>query len=33
VPNVGTPQEWPAHFAAENTKWRQVIQSRNIRLQ
>jgi tripartite-type tricarboxylate transporter receptor subunit TctC len=33
VPNVGTPQEWPAHFAAENAKWREVIQSRNIRLQ
>lgn len=33
VPTVGTPEEWPAYFAAENTKWREVIRARNIRLQ
>ncbi|MBY0335336.1 MAG: tripartite tricarboxylate transporter substrate binding protein [Acetobacteraceae bacterium] len=33
VPSVGTPEAWPAHFAAENAKWREVIRGRNIRLQ
>jgi tripartite-type tricarboxylate transporter receptor subunit TctC len=33
VPTVGTPEAWPAYFAAENAKWRDVIRSRNIRLQ
>jgi tripartite-type tricarboxylate transporter receptor subunit TctC len=33
VPTVGTPEEWPAYFAAENAKWRNVIRSRNIRVQ
>lgn len=33
VPTVGTPEEWPAYFAAENAKWRDVIRSRNIRIQ
>jgi tripartite-type tricarboxylate transporter receptor subunit TctC len=33
VPTVGTPEEWPAYFAAENAKWREVIRARNIRLQ
>jgi tripartite-type tricarboxylate transporter receptor subunit TctC len=33
VPSVGAPEEWPAYFAAENAKWREVIRGRNIRLQ
>ncbi len=33
VPSVGTPEEWPAYFAAENAKWREVIRARNIRVQ
>ncbi len=33
VPTVGTPEAWPAYFAAENAKWREVIRARNIRLQ
>ena len=33
VPTVGTPAEWPAYFAAENVKWRDIIRTRNIRLQ
>jgi tripartite-type tricarboxylate transporter receptor subunit TctC len=33
VPVVGSPEEWPAYFAAENAKWRDIIRSRNITLQ
>jgi tripartite-type tricarboxylate transporter receptor subunit TctC len=33
VPNVGTPEAWPAYFAAENAKWRDMIRARNIRVQ
>lgn len=33
VPQVGSPAEWPAYFASENAKWRDVIRSRNITLQ
>lgn len=32
-PRVTTPESWPAYFAAENAKWREVIRSRNIRVQ
>jgi hypothetical protein len=30
---VGRLEDWPAHFAAENRKWREVIRSRNITLE
>ena len=33
VPTVGTPDAWPAYFASENAKWRDVIRGRNIRIQ
>jgi len=33
VPTVGTTAAWPAYFAAENAKWRNMIQARNIKLQ
>ena len=33
VPTVGSPEDWPAYFAAENAKWREVIRGRNIRVQ
>ncbi|MBR0671075.1 Bug family tripartite tricarboxylate transporter substrate binding protein [Neoroseomonas soli] len=33
VPAVGSPDEWPTYFAAENAKWRDVIRARNIRVQ
>jgi tripartite-type tricarboxylate transporter receptor subunit TctC len=33
VPVVGTPEEWPAYFAAQNEKWRGIIRARNITLQ
>ena len=33
VPTVGTPAEWPAYFAAENAKWRDIIRARNITIQ
>ena len=33
TPTVGTVDEFPANFAAENAKWREVIRSRNIRVQ
>ena len=33
VPTVGSSAEWPAYFAAENAKWRNMIQARNIKLQ
>ena len=33
VPTVGSTAEWPAYFAAENAKWRNMIQARNIKLQ
>jgi len=33
VPTVGSPEAWPAYFAAENAKWREVIRARNIRVQ
>jgi tripartite-type tricarboxylate transporter receptor subunit TctC len=33
TPTVGTVDEFPAYFAAENAKWREVIRSRNIRVQ
>ncbi len=33
VPTVGTPDDWPAYFAAENAKWRNMIRARNIRIQ
>jgi tripartite-type tricarboxylate transporter receptor subunit TctC len=33
-PAVGRPEEdWPAHFAAENAKWREVIRTRGITLE
>lgn len=33
VPMVRSPDEWPAYFAAENAKWRDMIRTRNIRVQ
>jgi aminobenzoyl-glutamate utilization protein B len=33
VPTVGSTAEWQAYFAAENAKWRNMIQARNIKLQ
>lgn len=30
TPALGRVEDWPAHFAAENAKWRDVIRSRNI---
>jgi len=33
VPTVTPAEDFPAYFAAENAKWREVIRSRNIRLQ
>jgi tripartite-type tricarboxylate transporter receptor subunit TctC len=33
VPTVTTPESWPAYFAAENAKWRDMIRARNIRVQ
>ena len=33
VPMVGTPEAWPAYFAAENAKWRDMVRARNIRIQ
>jgi tripartite-type tricarboxylate transporter receptor subunit TctC len=33
VPMVTTPESWPAYFAAENAKWRDMIRARNIRVQ
>lgn len=33
VPMVRSPEEWPAYFAAENAKWRDIIRARNIRVQ
>jgi hypothetical protein len=33
VPTVGSTAEWPAYFVAENAKWRNMIQARNIKLQ
>lgn len=33
TPTVGTVDEFPANLAAENAKWREVIRSRNIRVQ
>ena len=32
-PAVGRLEDWPAHFAAENRKWREVIKARNITLE
>jgi tripartite-type tricarboxylate transporter receptor subunit TctC len=32
-PAVGRPEDWPAHFAAENAKWREVIRTRGITLE
>lgn len=32
VPTVGRPEDWPAYFARENAKWREVIRARNIRV-
>jgi tripartite-type tricarboxylate transporter receptor subunit TctC len=32
-PAVGRLEDWPAHFAAENRKWREVIRTRNITLE
>ena len=32
-PAVGRLEDWPAHFAAENRKWREVIKTRNITLE
>jgi tripartite-type tricarboxylate transporter receptor subunit TctC len=32
-PAVGRVEDWPAHFAAENRKWREVIQTRKITLE
>jgi tripartite-type tricarboxylate transporter receptor subunit TctC len=33
TPTVGAVEAFPAHFAAENERWREVIRSRNIRVQ
>jgi tripartite-type tricarboxylate transporter receptor subunit TctC len=33
VPTVTAPAAWPAYFAAENAKWRDMIRARNIRVQ
>jgi tripartite-type tricarboxylate transporter receptor subunit TctC len=33
LPDVRPPEEWAAYNAAENTKWREVIRTRNIRVQ
>ncbi|MBP0466186.1 tripartite tricarboxylate transporter substrate binding protein [Roseomonas sp. PWR1] len=33
VPTVTAPEAWPAYFAAENAKWRDMIRARNIRVQ
>jgi len=33
VPTISSTAEWPAYFAAENAKWRNMIQARNIKLQ
>jgi tripartite-type tricarboxylate transporter receptor subunit TctC len=33
TPAVGRLEDWPAHFAAENRKWREVIRTRNITLE
>ncbi len=33
TPTVGTVDEFPAYFRAENAKWREIIRSRNIRVQ
>jgi tripartite-type tricarboxylate transporter receptor subunit TctC len=33
IPTVTSPDDWPAYFAAENAKWRDMIRARNIRLQ
>ena len=32
-PTVGTPEEWPAYFAAESAKWGDVIRTRGITLE
>ncbi|MBD0273751.1 MAG: tripartite tricarboxylate transporter substrate binding protein, partial [Acetobacteraceae bacterium] len=32
-PTVGTPEEWPSHFAAESAKWGDVIKTRGITLE
>ena len=32
-PAVGRLEDWPAHFAAENRKWREVIRTRNTTLE
>lgn len=33
TPETQSPEEWPAYNAAENAKWREVIQSRGIKVQ
>jgi tripartite-type tricarboxylate transporter receptor subunit TctC len=33
VPRVGATADWPAYFAAENAKWRDMIRARNIKVQ
>ena len=33
VPMVTGPDSWPAYFAAENAKWRDIVRARNIRVQ
>jgi tripartite-type tricarboxylate transporter receptor subunit TctC len=33
TPQVEPPEAWPAYFAAENARWREVIRARNIRVQ
>ena len=33
VPTVGSPEDWPAYFRAENVKWRDMVRSRNIKVQ
>ena len=33
LPMVTSPDDWPAYFAAENAKWRDMIRARNIRIQ
>jgi tripartite-type tricarboxylate transporter receptor subunit TctC len=32
-PAVGRLEDWPTYITAENRKWREVIQSRNIKLE
>jgi tripartite-type tricarboxylate transporter receptor subunit TctC len=33
TPEIQRPEEWAAYNAAENAKWREVIRSREIKVQ